>query len=257
MSTSIIIVGALLLWILAFLYLRSYTKRRTDPERILAEYSDEVDRMVAAIDAAADRDTRLVEERVKVLRGILEETDRRLAALSRELERRSLEDNTRRELARTRSQKAAPSTGSPRPSAVPSPDKKALARSSSPAPDLFSGAESANPAPAPVAAATAPAVEGEPQPAAPAPVAAASVAAASAPDVESAKDPAIQTVSLPRIRRSEQQIEPAPLSFAEQVAKLYRQGMSVELIARTLEAAEAEVELAVALVDNNWSAGET
>ena len=89
---------ALLLWGASFLYLHSYTRRRTDPAVILASYADEAERLVATIDAATDRDARLVEDRIKTLRALLEETDRRLATLSREFERRTREELSRAQL---------------------------------------------------------------------------------------------------------------------------------------------------------------
>jgi hypothetical protein len=70
----------------AFFYL--YIRRRTASERILADSQDEVNRLIAEIDRATDRDARLVEERISSLRKILEEADRRIALLSRDLDRR-------------------------------------------------------------------------------------------------------------------------------------------------------------------------
>jgi hypothetical protein len=70
-----------------FLYFRGYIKRKTAAEQLLADYRTEVHRLIAEIDAATDRDALLVEERIKNLRKVLEETDRRLSVYVRELER--------------------------------------------------------------------------------------------------------------------------------------------------------------------------
>jgi len=47
----------------------------------------EVHKLIAEIDAATDRDAQLVEERIKNLKNVLEETDKRIAVHLRDLER--------------------------------------------------------------------------------------------------------------------------------------------------------------------------
>lgn len=71
-----------------FVYFYLYIRRRTGREGLLAGYRKEVDSLIAEIDRATDRDARLVEERIAALRKMLEEADRRIALLSRDLERR-------------------------------------------------------------------------------------------------------------------------------------------------------------------------
>ncbi|MDR0730977.1 MAG: hypothetical protein LBF63_04855 [Treponema sp.] len=71
-----------------FVYAHLYIRRRTSRESLLAAYREEVDRLIAEIDHATDRDTQLVEERITALRKILEETDRRIALMSRDVEKR-------------------------------------------------------------------------------------------------------------------------------------------------------------------------
>jgi hypothetical protein len=66
-----------------FVYFHIYIRRRTGSQNILAGYREEVDRLIAEIDRATDRDARLVEERIAGLRKILEDTDRRIALLDR------------------------------------------------------------------------------------------------------------------------------------------------------------------------------
>jgi hypothetical protein len=70
-----------------FLYFRRYIKRRTSAGELLAEYRTEVHRLIAEIDAATDRDAQLVEERIKTLKSLLGDTDKRIAVYFRELER--------------------------------------------------------------------------------------------------------------------------------------------------------------------------
>jgi hypothetical protein len=70
-----------------FVYLRHYLKQRTSAVRLLGEYRNEVLRLIADIDAATDRDTLLVEERIKTLKRLLEDTDRRISVYLRELDR--------------------------------------------------------------------------------------------------------------------------------------------------------------------------
>ncbi|MCL2244208.1 MAG: hypothetical protein FWC03_07045 [Treponema sp.] len=53
----------------------------------MAEYQNEVHRLIAEIDSATDRDSMLVEDRINKLKTILEETDKRIAVYARELDR--------------------------------------------------------------------------------------------------------------------------------------------------------------------------
>ena len=54
---------------------------------VLEEYQKEVYRLIAEIDAATDRDSLLMEERIKTLKKIIEDTDRRIAVYIKELQR--------------------------------------------------------------------------------------------------------------------------------------------------------------------------
>jgi len=70
-----------------FFYFKWYIKRRTSASELLEEYRTEVYRLIAEIDAATDRDSQLVEDRIKKLKSVLEETDKRLSVYTRELDR--------------------------------------------------------------------------------------------------------------------------------------------------------------------------
>jgi len=81
-----------ILWAASFLYFRWYLSRRTASEAILREFRDEVDKLVSEIDSATDRDSALVEERIRTLRALLDEADKRIALHSRELDKRKAEE---------------------------------------------------------------------------------------------------------------------------------------------------------------------
>jgi hypothetical protein len=83
-TLSIITLG---LCFLGFIYFRIFISRKMAATELLAEYRDEVHRLIAEIDAATDRDSLLVEERIKTLRRLLDDTDKRITVYTRELER--------------------------------------------------------------------------------------------------------------------------------------------------------------------------
>ena len=78
---------SLSLCVSGFFFLRWYISQRTDAGRLLEEYRDEVYRLISEIDAATDRDSRLVEDRIKNLRILLDDTDKRISVYTRELQR--------------------------------------------------------------------------------------------------------------------------------------------------------------------------
>ena len=83
---------ALLLWFAAFLYLKSYVRRRTSPDYILALLQEEVRQLEADIDEKTEQDLQLLEEKINALREICTEAERRIAVYSRELEKRETEN---------------------------------------------------------------------------------------------------------------------------------------------------------------------
>jgi len=70
-----------------FFYFRWYIKRRTSGAALLPEHRTEINRLIADIDAATDRDSLLVEERIKKLKEILDDTDKRISVYVKELEK--------------------------------------------------------------------------------------------------------------------------------------------------------------------------
>jgi hypothetical protein len=83
----VVSIVSLSLCISGFFFLRWYISQRTDAGRLLEEYRDEVYRLITEIDGATDRDSRLVEERIKNLRTLLDDTDKRISVYTRELQR--------------------------------------------------------------------------------------------------------------------------------------------------------------------------
>jgi hypothetical protein len=89
MTLSIIFSAAsLILCGFSFLYFRSYLKKKISPQGLLEDYQDEVNKLIADIDAATDRDTYLVEDRIKSLKSLMDEIDKKLGVYVREFDRR-------------------------------------------------------------------------------------------------------------------------------------------------------------------------
>jgi hypothetical protein len=80
------LISCAVFWIYAVFYL----KRRTGQEHILAEFREEINKLIAEIDAATDRDSILVEERINHVKALLEELDKRISTHARELSRSQL-----------------------------------------------------------------------------------------------------------------------------------------------------------------------
>ncbi|MDR3145855.1 MAG: hypothetical protein LBU21_06230 [Treponema sp.] len=185
MTIAIIFSAAsLVLWLFSFLFFFSYLKRRTGQERILAEFREEVELITADINDVAGRNIDLLEDRIKTLRSLSDETERRIRTLVRELDRRDAGELVPPRPAQNPARGTGPVPETPGPVGAPAP----------------SGASGAIPEPQ------------APREAAPPPE------------------------------------EKGP-SFAEQVADLYRAGLSSDTIAARLDAPMAKVNLAIALAE--------
>ncbi|MDR0710277.1 MAG: hypothetical protein LBF77_09445, partial [Spirochaetaceae bacterium] len=84
MTTALILsAGSIILSGFTFVFFLNYLKRRTGRDRILSELladlREEAAKIEREINAVTDRDVTLVEDRVKTLRALLEDTDRRIA----------------------------------------------------------------------------------------------------------------------------------------------------------------------------------
>ena len=85
---------AVLISIFSFLFFRSYLKRRTSHERILAELREEVNIILKSINETTERDISLIEEREKILRRLLAEVEKRIKLYIKELDVRKKADET-------------------------------------------------------------------------------------------------------------------------------------------------------------------
>jgi hypothetical protein len=99
----------------SFLFCFAYLKRRTGRERILTELNDEIARLVRDVNEITNRDTLLVEDRVKTLKALLEDTDRRIALLAGEVSRRQVQEDVYVELGKLRGPVAEPGAAAPAP----------------------------------------------------------------------------------------------------------------------------------------------
>jgi hypothetical protein len=71
-----------------FVYFQARLRKNTSPQDILEDYRDEVNKLIIEIDAATERDAYLVEERIKSLKSLLGEIDKKMGVYVREFERR-------------------------------------------------------------------------------------------------------------------------------------------------------------------------
>ena len=80
---------SLALSVVLFFYFRWYMRfqQKRAAQELLDEYRLEVQGLIADINLATDRDSLLVEERIKTLKKLLEDTDKRIAVYVNELER--------------------------------------------------------------------------------------------------------------------------------------------------------------------------
>jgi hypothetical protein len=81
-------VASLILCGFFFIYFQARLRKKTSPQDILEDYRDEVNKLIIEIDAATERDAYLVEERIKSLKGLLGEIDKKMGVYVREFERR-------------------------------------------------------------------------------------------------------------------------------------------------------------------------
>jgi hypothetical protein len=87
MNIWIILLICLFVNLLMFIYFKWLINRRMSASGQLVEFKKEIDKLIADIDDATDRDSLLVEDRIRKLKQILEETDKRIAVYLRELDK--------------------------------------------------------------------------------------------------------------------------------------------------------------------------
>lgn len=251
-----LLLATLLAWTAQFLFFLFYLRRRSAPARILSELRDEVDKLVAEVDAATDRDATLVEDRIRSLREILSEADRRIAALNRDLSRRSESDRLYTELGRLRRGRGegADEPRSPGPAPEGPPDAGALPARSTARREIRGevspgdGGVDAGPLfGRPMIPAASPGPEGAGE-SGPGPDASGRAAGASA------RPEAPAPSQGPRLRRAVQTLAPHPATLPERVLELHRAGFSAELIASRLGTTVGEAELVIALAERKGDA---
>jgi hypothetical protein len=198
---------------LFYVFLRS----RFSQKRILSELRSEVDKLIIDLGREADRDVAILESRIKNLRSLIDEADRRILVAGKETSRRKEESDMLESMSRPvpAETPSTPSAGGRE------PEQASLLQAA------FSQ-ESARPAAArQPAAATRPVV---------------------IPQPTTASEP-VQIYTRPVIRRSDNQVEPF-VPVQERVIDMARKGFSAELIAGTLSMPLGEVEL---ILDMNSS----
>jgi hypothetical protein len=206
----VIFAVTLIVWTLAFLYFRNYLRRRTGSRRILAEFQEEVDKLIIEIDSATDRGLTLMEDRISSLKTLLDETDRRISVYKKETERRTIHEHAYAELG-----------------------KKMLSKPNPHVPSLFVPEELSNE----------PSSDFIPEKKS---VQSDDIVVSSSEELNN-NNRQLSNEG-PKFIRSSIRVEPKT-PFAEQVLYLANAGFSKELIAHHLGTAIAEVELAIALTE--------
>ncbi|MDR1220862.1 MAG: hypothetical protein LBK73_14830 [Treponema sp.] len=101
-SGTIISIISLGLCALFFIYCNAYIRRRTGQERILAEFKEEVSKLIAEIDVATDRDATLIEDRIKTIKALLDDVDKRIVLYDQGMAKRRASEEAYAELGRKR-----------------------------------------------------------------------------------------------------------------------------------------------------------
>ncbi|MBL8965585.1 MAG: hypothetical protein JNG85_01180 [Spirochaetaceae bacterium] len=227
-----------------WLYVKARLKRALELEGLLAGVRKEVRALSLELNETADRNISLVEDRLDALRGLLEEADRRMGVMRREIETRAAEREVYSHLG-----KRAPQA-SYQPAAAPRPVAAAPREEGSEAPAAGSyAAGSSGPAGAFGAAGLSGAAV---PPAAP---------RAAEPRLDAAGEGPIRLDlaragrAMPELRTARESVIP-PRPLREEAVELYRKGFSADIIAARLGATIAEIELLVSLEERRGAAAE-
>jgi hypothetical protein len=123
-----------------FLYFQAYIRRKTAPQEILEDYREEVNKLIFEIDAATERDAYLVEERIKSLKNMLEELDKKIEVYVREFERRRNTETVYNSLGRNAKPAASPpEPRSPEAGKAPAPENPGPAPETRPLKEQVAG----------------------------------------------------------------------------------------------------------------------
>jgi hypothetical protein len=90
--------AALLISVISFFFMFFYVKKRTAIDRIPQETRQAVAAIIGEIDRITDRDSELIEERIKNLKSLLEGIDRRIAVYERQVENYQIAEETQKKL---------------------------------------------------------------------------------------------------------------------------------------------------------------
>jgi len=203
---AIDVAGLFAMWFI----LRSRVRRYLELENLLSGVRDEARALITELNETADRNVSLVEDRMRNLRELLDEADRRMGLVRRELGARAAEREVYAKLNKRR-------------------------------PIVPNEAGESAPAPLPQEVRAAPSTA----PLSSAPSASSEIGAAlEAPGPSGGAADVAPTIALPEVRLSAERVEPAKTA-RERAMELYRSGFSAQVIAAKVGATVAEVELMI------------
>jgi hypothetical protein len=99
-----ILFGALAVagYFIVYLILKAKLKQSVDPKAILESIREEVDRIIVELNSTTDRNITLLEDKVQSLSAFLEQADKKIGVLRREIEKHELTSRVYSELAHSR-----------------------------------------------------------------------------------------------------------------------------------------------------------
>lgn len=97
-----ILYGALAIagYFIVYLILKAKLNKSVDPQAILESIREEVDRIIVELNSTTDRNITLMEDKVQSLTALLEQADKKIGILKREIEKHELSGKVYSELAR-------------------------------------------------------------------------------------------------------------------------------------------------------------
>jgi len=98
-----ILYGALAIagYFIVYLILKAKVNKSVDPKAILESIREEVDRIIVELNSTTDRNITLLEDKVQSLTSLLEQADKKIGILKREIEKHELSGKVYSELARS------------------------------------------------------------------------------------------------------------------------------------------------------------
>ena len=101
-----ILYGALAIagYFIVYLILKAKLQKSVDPKVVLDSIREEVDRIIVELNSTTDRNITLLEDKVQNLSSLLEQADKKIGLLRREIEKHELSGRVYSELAEKRGQ---------------------------------------------------------------------------------------------------------------------------------------------------------